>query len=76
MEEVVPILLFTIVIPLAIVFHYITKWKKMKLEEGGTSNEEVASLMRLSDKLEDRVKTLEKILDSEVPDWRRKSDDL
>lgn len=74
--EVIPILALTVVAPLAIIFHYITKWKKMKLEEGGANSEEMAGLMRLSEKLEDRIKTLEKILDSEVPDWRRKSDDL
>ncbi len=74
MEEVIPILLFTIVIPLWIIFHYVTKWKSMKTfsAEDETSLTEMRSS---ADRLEDRLRTLERILDSEVPDWRSRRDD-
>ena len=73
--EIIPILALTIVAPLAIIFHYITKWKEMKMGKG-TDDGSMAELKEVSTKLDDRVKTLERILDDEVPDWRRKSDEL
>lgn len=53
----------------AVVMHYMTRWKAMK----GISAEDEASfgdLNRQAGKLEDRLRTLERILDDEVPDWR------
>lgn len=67
--EVIPILLLVIVAPLWIIFHYITKWKQMK----GITAEDEASLGDLrtaADRLEDRLRTMERIMDDEVPDWR------
>jgi len=72
--EVVPILLLTIVLPLWIIFHYITKWKQMK----GISAEDEASLGDLrsaADRLEERLRTMERIMDDEVPDWRSRYHD-
>ncbi|RMB02809.1 envelope stress response membrane protein PspB [Eilatimonas milleporae] len=69
MPEVIGILLVTVVAPTWIVFHYITRWKQMK----GLSAEDEASFQDLrttANKLEDRLRTLERILDDEVPDWR------
>jgi len=73
--EVLMILMLTIVVPLWIIFHYVTKWKQMK---GITSEDELSlsDLRRSSDKLEERLRTMERILDSEVPDWRSRTDDL
>ena len=73
--EVVPILLLVIVAPLWIIFHYVTKWKQMK---GLTAEDEASltDLRRAADRLEDRMRTLERILDDEVPDWRRRHDEL
>ena len=71
MGEAVPILLFTIVVPLWIIFHYITKWKAMK----GFTPEDTASLTDLrtaADRLEDRLRTMERIMDDEIPDWRNR----
>ncbi|GHF16470.1 phage shock protein B [Kordiimonas sediminis] len=73
--EVLMILMLTIVVPLWIIFHYVTKWKQMK----GISAEDelsLSDLRRSSDKLEERLRTMERILDSEVPDWRSRTDDL
>ncbi len=72
--EIIAILMLTIVLPLWIIFHYITKWKQMK----GISAEDEASLGDLrtsADRLEERLRTMERIMDDEVPDWRSRYHD-
>lgn len=72
--EAIPILMTTIVAPLWIIFHYVTKWKQMK----GITPEDEASLGDLrgaADRLEDRIRTMERIMDDEVPDWRSRHND-
>ncbi len=73
MEEAVPILLVVVVMPLWIIFHYVTKWKAMK---GLTAEDEESftDLRRASDRLEERLRSMERILDTEVPDWRSRHD--
>jgi phage shock protein B len=73
MDDAVPILLVIIVIPMWIIFHYVTKWKTMK---GLTAEDEESfnDLRRASDRLEDRLRSMERILDNEVPDWRSRHD--
>ena len=71
------VLLLTIVVPLWIVFHYITRWKQMKNEEPGegrivVDRETLEGLAATATKLEDRVATLESLLDAEAPGWRDK----
>ena len=69
MSEVVPILLITICFPLWIVFHYVTKMKTSK----GLSLEDEKMLSEVwesTNRMEDRIKTLERILDIEAPNWR------
>jgi len=69
MDEAIPIMLILFVILPWIIFHYITKWKAMK----GFTPEDEASLTDLrtaADRLEDRLRTMERIMDDEVPDWR------
>lgn len=72
--ELFMILMLTIVLPLWIIFHYITRWKAMK----GISAEDEASLGDLrtsADRLEERLRTMERIMDDEVPDWRSRYHD-
>ncbi len=57
--------------PLFIVLHFITKWKQSREISGG-DEEMLEDLWRLSQRLEERLETLETILDSELPDWRKK----
>lgn len=74
MPDAVPIILLTVVVPLWIIFHYVTKWKQMK----GFTPEDEASLGDLrtsADRLEDRLRTMERIMDDEVPDWRSRHHD-
>ncbi len=68
----VPLILFTLfVAPVWVVMHYRTLGKKL----GGISEQEHAQLEELeeiADKMEERIKTLESILDVETPDWRKR----
>jgi len=72
--EAIPILLTVVVAPLWLIFHYVTKWKQMK----GITPEDEASfgdLRSTADRLEDRIRTMERIMDDEVPDWRSRHND-
>ncbi len=72
MPEIIPILLLTICLPLWIIFHYITKWKTSK----GLSSEDEKMLSEIwesANRMEERINTLERILDIDSPDWRRRT---
>ncbi|HLF31533.1 MAG TPA: envelope stress response membrane protein PspB [Xanthomonadales bacterium] len=71
MGEVIPILFITICLPLWIIFHYVTKWKTSK----GLSAEDEKMLSEVwesANRMEDRIVTLERILDIESPGWRKR----
>jgi len=74
----VPVIAFIAVIgPLWIVGHYITMWKRIKSGELGDGQVAVAKseLQRLRDSaehLDQRLQSLETILDAEFPNWRSK----
>lgn len=72
MPEAIPILLVTVCLPLWIIFHYVTKMKTSK----GLSPEDEKMLSEVwesANKMQERINTLERILDVESPDWRRRS---
>ena len=71
MSEVIPILLLTVCAPLWIIFHYITKIKTAK---GLTAEDEkmLTEVWESTKKMEERIQTLERILDIESPTWRRR----
>ncbi|NIP16976.1 MAG: envelope stress response membrane protein PspB [Xanthomonadales bacterium] len=71
MSDVIPILLITVCFPIWIVFHYITKWKTSK---GLTPEDEkmLSEVWESTNKMEERIKTLERILDIEAPTWRQR----
>ncbi|MCU7555067.1 envelope stress response membrane protein PspB [Alteromonas sp. ASW11-19] len=68
-----PLIIFLIfVAPIWLILHYRSK----KQVNQGLTTEEYASLQELADKAEkmsDRIKTLEAILDSEAPEWRNRA---
>lgn len=69
MGEVLPVLMITIVAPLWIICHYVTKWKSLK----GLSPEDeemLAEVWESTRRMEDRIVTLERILDMESEGWR------
>ena len=57
--------------PLFIILHFITRWKQSREISGG-DEKMLEEMWRMSQRLEERLETLERILDSELPDWRRK----
>ena len=58
--------------PLFIVLHFVTKWKQGREISGG-DEKMLEEMWVMSRKLEERLESLETILDNEMPDWRRKS---
>lgn len=67
-----PVIIFMVVVaPIWLILHYRSKGQVSQ----GLSEEEYIQLSDLSeaaDKMADRIKTLEAILDAETPEWRSK----
>ena len=57
--------------PLFIVLHFITKWKQSREISGG-DEQMLEDMWLLAQRLEERLESLETILDNELPDWRKK----
>ena len=57
--------------PLFIILHFITKWKQSREISGGDEML-LEDLWLLARRLEERLESLETILDNELPHWRRK----
>ena len=73
----VPLIIFlAVVAPLWIFFHYVTRWKTMKIA-GATDDQtvvdrkELRRLRDLAERLEQRMDSLETILDADTPEWRK-----
>ncbi|EKV28598.1 Phage shock protein B [Caenispirillum salinarum AK4] len=72
MEFVVFVLGFlalAIVAPIAIIGHYVTRWRSIRTlstEEERTLTDLLAS----TDRMRERITNLEKVLDAEAPGWR------
>ena len=71
MSDLAIILCLTVVVPLVIVLHFITKWKQSR-EISGDDEKMLEDMYVMSQRMEERIVTLEKILDDELPDWRKK----
>ena len=71
MAELAIILALTVVAPLAVILHFVTKWKQSR-EISGDDEQLLEDLYLLSQRMEDRLAVLEKILDDELPDWRKR----
>lgn len=72
MGDVIGILIVVIVLPLALILHYVTRWRESK----GLSREDSRLLEELwqdTQRMESRINTLESILDDEVPEWRKRT---
>ena len=67
-----PVIIFMVIVaPIWLILHYRSKRQVSQ----GLSEEEYIQLSELSemaDKMADRIKTLEAILDAETPEWRNK----
>ena len=71
MGDLAIILCLTIIVPLVVVLHFITKWKQSR-EFSGDDEKMLEDMYLKSQRMEERIVTLEKILDDELPDWRKK----
>jgi len=69
---VIAVLFMVVVAPVWIVFHYITQWRSQR---GLTAQDEqmLAELWEIANRLEGRIQSLERVLDSEAPNWRSKT---
>ncbi len=74
MQDIImaPVIIFMVIVaPIWLVLHYRSKGQVSQ----GLSEEEyiqLSDLSEMADKMADRIKTLEAILDAETPDWRSK----
>ena len=60
------ILFFAVVVPIFVVLHFITKWRQSR-EFSRDDERMLEDLWELSQRLEDRLETLERILEDELP---------
>ena len=65
------VLFLTIVAPLFIVLHFVTKWKQGR-EISGDDEQMLEDLYVLSQRLEERLETLERILDDDMSEGRNR----
>ena len=69
----VPTIVFIVVVlPIWLLLHYLTRWRASR----GLSTEDermLADLWKNARRLEERVATLETILDAEAPGWRTRT---
>jgi len=67
----VPLVIFLVIVaPVWIISHYMTRWRTAKTLSA-EDEKMLAELWEVAPKLESRVNTLERILDAEVPEWRK-----
>ena len=60
------ILFLTVLAPLIVIFYFITKWKQTR-EISSDDERMLEELWSLSQRLEERIETLERILDDDTP---------
>lgn len=68
----VAIIFMVIVAPVWIIFHYVTRWRIAKTLSSD-DEQMLSELWHSANKMEDRIRQLEKILDAEAPGWRAKA---
>ena len=58
------------VAPIWIIAHYVTRWRTAKVLSA-EDERMLAELWEMAPKMESRINTLERILDADVPEWRK-----
>ena len=71
------IIFLLLVAPLWVVCHYITAWKRIRTGTAGpgriaVDSAELERMRELCGQLENRIESLETILDDEAPEWRKR----
>jgi len=67
--SVVTVLFVLIVAPLWLLFHYLTKWRTQRTLSA-SDEQMLAQLWQGAERMEQRIQTLERLLDAEAPGWR------
>jgi len=67
--ELIVILFMTIIAPLWIIFHFVTKNREMNRLKP-EDEKMMSELWESARRMDDRIQTLEKILETEAPGWR------
>jgi phage shock protein B len=66
----VPLIIFmTIVAPLWLVLHYVTRWRATKTLSA-EDEKMLVDLWQSAKRMEERIRSLETILDHDAPGWR------
>ena len=71
----IPVIIFVgAIVPLWITFHYITVWLRLRkgVAMSAEDRAEMEALRKSAERLENRMESLETILDHEAPNWRKK----
>ncbi|MBT8137353.1 MAG: envelope stress response membrane protein PspB [Gammaproteobacteria bacterium] len=71
MYEIFGIIFLTVVLPLLIIGHYVTRWRSTKALTHADERM-LEEVWENAQKMESRINAMETILDDEVPDWRKK----
>ncbi len=66
---VLGILFLTIVAPIWIIAHYLTRWRAAR-RLSGEDERMLGQLWQSARRLETRIEALERVLDAEAPGWR------
>ena len=71
------LILLGVVVPLWITYHYVTVWMRIRAGAAGPGKvtierAELDRMHALAERLEQRIESLETILDAETPDWRKR----
>ncbi len=70
--EIAVILSLTVIVPITIITNFILK---LRQNRGLSTDDErmLSDLWQSAKRMEDRIKSLERILDADQPNWRNKS---
>lgn len=69
---VLGIVFLTIVAPVWIVAHYVTRWRAAR-RLSGEDEKALGELWQSARRMESRIDALEKVLDAEAPGWRMRA---
>lgn len=70
MTFVLIIIFLTVCVPLLLVLHFATRWRRNR-ELSRDDEQMLEELWEMSQRVGERVETLERILDSEEREWRK-----
>ena len=71
---VLSIIFLTIVAPVWIVAHYLTRWRRSR-KLSAEDERSLGELFEAARKMEARLAALERVLDAEAPEWRTRVGD-